>query len=188
MNKSLSKEMERKLNMAVKTSYANRGMELEDLIIFTNEIYRKKGLALVDKVATPWAVNYNHKTRKVFSAYPLEKSTVDFIGVSHGRAIAFEAKSTNIKTNFPLKNIREHQIQYLKTHRNQGGISFFIIEFTKQQEYYFVPIEKIYPWWKNSLTGGRKSIPYEWFPTHCDLITSGHGVPLDYLKSCGTVY
>lgn len=42
MNKSLSKEMERKLNMAVNTSYANRGMALEDLIIFTNEIYRKK--------------------------------------------------------------------------------------------------------------------------------------------------
>lgn len=163
--------------------YGKRGMALENLIQYTNKIYRAKGLALVDKVPTPWTIHYDKKTRKVYKAFPKEKSTVDFIGVFQGRSIAFDAKSTEHKTRFPLNNIKEHQIQYLKKHREHCGISFFIVEFEKHQEFYFLPIEKALEWWEG-MENGRKSIPYKWFKENCGLIRSENGVPLDYLKYC----
>lgn len=175
-------------NATKNISYGKRGMILEELIEYTNTLYKNKGLALVDKVPTDWVVHYDKRRRKVINAYPKEKGTVDFVGVSHGRSIAFDTKSTAIKTSFPLNNITQGQIDYLKNHKDQGGISFFIIEFSKQDEHYFLPIEKANEWWENMLRGSRKSIPYEWFLINCDLIQSGHGVPLDYLKQCKTAY
>ncbi|MFD2658521.1 Holliday junction resolvase RecU [Gracilibacillus thailandensis] len=168
--------------------YGKRGMELEEIIEFTNNAYKNKGLALVDKVPTDWTVHYDKKQRKVIYAYPNKKGLVDFLGISHGRSIAFDTKSTNSRTSFPLNNIEKHQMEYLLKHKDQGGISFFIIEFAKHLEHYFLPIDKANEWWENMKNGGRKSIPYEWFVYKCDLIKSGHGVPLDYLKQCGTVY
>lgn len=174
--------------MQTKIKYGQRGMALEELIEFTNIVYKNKGLALVDKIPTDWSVHYDKKTRKVKTAYPKKKGLVDFIGISHSRSIAFDAKSTTSRTSFPLSNIEQHQIDYLLKHKDQGGISFFIVEFTKYVEHYYLPIDKANEWWINMKSGGRKSIPYDWFVFNCDLIKSGHGVPLDYLKLCGTVY
>jgi|SRR5690554_2194890 len=169
-------------------NYGKRGMALEEIIEYTNMSYKNKGLALIKKVPTDWAVHYDKRKRKVIYAYPRKKGLVDFIGISNGRSIAFDTKSTNNRTSFPLNNIQEHQMEYLLNHRDQGGISFFIVEFTKHMEHYFLPIDKANEWWINMKKGGRKSIPYQWFVMNCNLIKSGHGVPLDYLKHCGTVY
>src|SRR5690625_8018006 len=106
---------------------ANRGKRLEDLIEYSNTIYKQKGQALIDKVPTPWSVSYDRKTKRVYRAFPQKKGTVDFIGISHGRSIAFDAKNTNIRTSFPLKNVEEHQLNYLINHQDQGGISFIIV-------------------------------------------------------------
>lgn len=169
-------------------SYGKRGQALELMIEQANRVYRGKGLALVDKVPTPWKVFYNKRTGKVRSAFPEKKSTVDFIGVSHGRSIAFDAKSTKIKTRFDLDLIEPHQMEYLIRHKDQGGISFFIVEFSSLRETYYLEIDKAREWWEKARNGGRKSIPYEWFVVNCPRIRSGHGVSLDYLKYCETVY
>lgn len=165
-----------------------RGKPLENMVIRTNETYKLKGLALVDKVPTPWNVHYDKRTGKVIRAFPQEKGTVDFIGMSHGRGIAFDAKSTNETTRFPLDNIKQHQVDYLLNHQDQGGISFFIIEFAKHREQYFVPIKEIVPWWDGQFEGGRKSIPYSWFTIYCGKIKPRNGVALDYLEHCHTAY
>lgn len=165
-------------------SYGKRGMVLENTIEYSNQIYKNKGRALIDKVPTPWNVHYNKKTGRVIRAFPQKKGTVDFIGVSRGRAIAFDAKSTKVKTRFPLDNIEQHQVNYLIQHQAQGGISFFIIYFEAHREAYYLTIDKLVKWWEAQFKGGRKSIPYEWFVLHTEPIKAGNGVPLDYLSVC----
>lgn len=165
-----------------------RGMVLENSVEQTNNVYRQKGLALIDKVPTPWNVQYNKRTGQVYKAFPQKKGTVDFVGVSHGRAIAFDAKNTNNTTSFPLKNIEQHQVDYLLNHRDQGGISFIIIAFAKHQEHYFLPINDLHSWWIMKDRGGRKSIPYSWFNFNCAQVRSRNGVILDYLEHCKTAY
>lgn len=158
-----------------------RGKALENLIDYTNDIYARKGLARIDKVPTPWNVRYNPRKR-INVAFPEKKGTVDYVGVSKGKSIAFDAKSTKIKTSFPLKNIHEHQVKYLQDHQEQGGISFIIVEFESLQELYLLTFNQLYSWWVDSFRGGRKSIPYQYFKDNCNLIKSGSGVAADYLS------
>lgn len=166
------------------TYYGKRGMTLENMIEYTNNTYRVKGMALINKVPTPWNVHYNKRTGKVIRAFPQKKGTVDFTGISHGRSIAFEAKSTKERTRFPLQNVEEHQVNYLKMHQDQGGISFFIIYFEKHREAYFLKLNKFLKWWEEQFKGGRKSIPHKWFKFNANLIKSRNGVFLDYLSHC----
>lgn len=165
-------------------SQGKRGMALENMIEYSNKIYKNKGIALIDKVPTPWSVSYNKKNGRVTRAFPQKKGTVDFVGVSHGRSIAFDAKNTKERTRFPLTNVEQHQVDYLTKHQDQGGISFFIIYFEKHREAYLMPIDKFNEWWEGQTRGGRKSIPYDWFVMNVDVIKTERGVPLDYL---GTV-
>lgn len=165
-----------------------RGKPLENLIMYTNQVYKNKGVALVDKVPTPWNVHYHKRTKRVVNAFPEKKGTVDFVGISHGKGIAFDAKSTNNRTSFPLRNIEQHQVDYLLQHQDQGGESFFIIRFVKHDKNYFLTIDQLNEWWENAEAGGRKSIPHHWFTLHCDEIKSEKGVPLHYLKYCKTAY
>lgn len=164
-----------------------RGMMLERIIEITNQTYKNKGWALVDKIPTPWAVHYNRQSGKVAKAFPKEKGTVDFIGLSHGKSIAFDAKSTNTRTSFPLKNIQPHQLNYLSQHQDQGGLSFILVEFAKQREIYLLTIDQLNEWWEQMEAGGRKSIPYDYFLNHCDRVQARNGVPADYISLCGTV-
>lgn len=168
-------------------SQGKRGAALENAIEQTNAIYKRRGWALIDKVPTPWVVHYNKQSKKVQNAFPGKKSTVDFIGISQGRSIAFDTKNTNNKTSFPLSNVEEHQVAYLLNHLDQGGISFFIISFGILGKVFYVPINDFNEWWVSAKDGGRKSIPYEWFNVHCDVIEPGNGVTLDYIKCCNTL-
>jgi recombination protein U len=161
------------------TTYANRGQAFETLIEMANKQYAMKGRATIQKVATPWKVI--RRGNQIVSAFPEKKSTVDFIGIANGRAIAFDAKSTRERTRFPLSNIEEHQFQFLKRWKDNGGISFILVEFAKKQEIYVLPYDELETWWNESQNGGRKSIPYEWFLLNCDLVKSKNGILLDYL-------
>lgn len=162
-------------------SHANRGAKLENLIDMTNQQYRHKGVALIDKVPNAWVVQRAGK--KIVSAFPQRKTGVDYVGVSHGRAIAIEAKSTTNRTSFPLSMIQDHQIKFLQQFSDQGGISFFIIEFSKLGEIYFAPFEFVASWLKQASEGGRKSIPHKEFLYNCNLIESENGYVLHYLKA-----
>ncbi|WP_373896362.1 Holliday junction resolvase RecU [Virgibacillus sp. CBA3643] len=162
-------------------SQGKRGKALENMIEHTNSVYRSKGLALVHKEPTPWNVNYNPKKR-VNIAFPEKKGTVDFEGVSKGRSIAFDAKTTENKTSFPLKNIADHQINYLRDHQKQEGFSFIIVEFAKSQERFLLTFDQLHSWWVEMFRGGRKSIPYQYFKENCKQIRSRNGVAVDYLE------
>ena len=160
----------------------NRGMHLERMIETSNVTYRNKGLALVTKRPTPVIIERKMNGGKI--AGRLEKaSTVDFDGVYKGRSLQFEAKQIAEKTRFPLDKIQEHQVQHLRQALKHGAIAFVIIEFTKQRKTFYLPAARLIKAWDDRFVSKRKSIPYEEFEMFCSEITSGRGVPLDYLAA-----
>ena len=138
-----------------------RGSTLEDMINHSNEVYRTKKLALIQKIPTPITpITIEKETRHITLAYFDQKSTVDYIGTVQGIPVCFDAKECAVKT-FPLQNVHEHQIRFMKEFEEQGGIAFIILHFTTLDEVYYVPFEDMHTFWKRMQQGGRKSITYE---------------------------
>ena len=62
-----------------------RGSTLEDMINRSNEIYREKNLALIQKIPTPITpITIDKESRHITLAYFDQKSTVDYIGAVQG--------------------------------------------------------------------------------------------------------
>lgn len=162
------------------------GKQLEGMIEASNRTYDMRDQALVEKNPTPWKVQYKPKTKsnarpQVKNAWPDKKGTVDFEGVSQGLSLAFDAKTTQNKTSFPLQNLHSHQHHYLEKHQKQGGCSFYLIEFAVKGECFFVPVGEITPFLAKASNGGPKSIPYSFFRDSCREVKTQNGVALDYL-------
>ena len=138
-----------------------RGSTLEDLINRTNDSYREKNLALIQKVPTPITpIEIAKESRHITLAYFEKKSTVDYIGAVQGIPVCFDAKECAVNT-FPLHNIHPHQIQFMKEFEEQGGVSFIILSFTAKNQVYYMPFAHVYKFWKRMEEGGRKSFTYE---------------------------
>jgi len=94
-------------------------------------------------------------------------STIDFYGVfsyskgtkKRGTAIAFDAKECESTTSFPLKNIHQHQIEYLKLWTHCGGLGFFMIHFKEvhPDQAFITPLSLVLKYWDD--VNARKSIP-----------------------------
>ena len=68
--------------MATWNSRGLRGSTLEELVNRTNEQYREKGLALIQKIPTPITpVKMDKDSRHITLAYFDQRSTVDYIGI-----------------------------------------------------------------------------------------------------------
>ena len=120
-----------------------RGSVLEEMINRTNDVYREKGLALIQKVPTPITpINIDKESRHITLAYFEKKSTVDYIGAVQGIPVCFDAKECR-SDNFALQNIHEHQFNFMKDFEKQGGIAFLIIYFTHKEEKYYIPFTDI---------------------------------------------
>ena len=138
-----------------------RGSTLEDLINHTNDSYREKRLALIQKIPTPVTpIEIDKASRHITLAYFDQKSTVDYIGAVQGIPVCFDAKECAVKT-FPLQNIHPHQIRFMEEFEQQGGISFIIIHYTALDEMYYVPFKDVKKFWDRMETGGRKSFTYD---------------------------
>ncbi len=76
------------------TSRGLRGSTLEEMINRTNEQYRDKHLALIQKVPTPITpIKIDKESRHITLAYFEKKSTVDYIGAVQGIPSASMPKS-----------------------------------------------------------------------------------------------
>lgn len=157
-------------------AYANRGMGLEALIEHANAQYAAKGIAQIQKIATPWKVQ--RRGKQIISAFPEKKSTVDFIGVYKGRAIAFDAKQTENKTRFPLANIEQHQIDFMINWEKNGGIAFIIIEFKTHGNIFVLSLQEF----MIAYSQYGSSIPYKHFTYFIREAHDDNGIVLDYLK------
>ncbi len=149
--------------MAYFNSRGLRGSTLEGFINLTNDVYREKKLAIIQKIPTPITpVKISNKDRTITLAYFNEKSTVDYMGVVQGIPVCFDAKETS-KGFLPLQNIHQHQVDFMQDFEKQEGIAFMLVYFKMYDEYYYLPFKKILKFWEESKRGGRKSIPYKDF-------------------------
>lgn len=167
--------------MATWNSRGLRGSTLEEFINRTNEKYLECGLALIQKVPTPITpINIDKETRHITLAYFDQKSTVDYIGAVQGIPVCFDAKECNTDT-FPLANIHEHQVQFMEDFEKQGGISFFLISYTKRNEFYYLQFSLLKDFWERAASGGRKSFRYEELDPEF-LLKCNNGLLVPYLE------
>ena len=133
--------------MSTWNSRGLRGSGLEDLINRTNESYREKGLALIQKVPTPITpIKIDKENRHITLAYFDQKSTVDYIGAVQGIPVCFDAKECHTDT-FPLANIHEHQVQFMEDFEKQEGLAFLIIHYTARDVLYYFNFAQMKKFW-----------------------------------------
>lgn len=150
--------------MATWNSRGLRGSTLEELVNRTNEQYREKGLALIQKIPTPITpVKMDKNNRHITLAYFEQRSTVDYIGAVQGIPICFDAKECSVNT-FPLANIHEHQVAFMQDFEKQGGLAFFLLYFSADDTFYYLPLRELMKFWKRREEGGRKSFRREELP------------------------
>ena len=143
--------------MATWNSRGLRGSTLEDLVNRTNEQYREKGLALIQKIPTPITpVRMDKENRHITLAYFEQRSTVDYIGAVQGIPVCFDAKECAADT-FPLANIHPHQVEFMRDFEQQGGIAFFLIFYPHLDRFYYLPFRQLAQFWERMQQGGRKS-------------------------------
>lgn len=170
--------------MATWNSRGLRGSTLEEWINRTNERYDEKGLALMQKIPTPITpVRIDKEHRHITLAYFEQKSTVDYIGTVQGIPVCFDAKECNTDT-FPLHNIHEHQVEFMRRFEKQDGIAFFVIYYSGRNELYYMTFRELIIFWERAQNGGRKSIRIEELnPDYFMKLKQGIYVPyLDYLQ------
>ena len=138
-----------------------RGSVLEEMVNRTNEKYREKNLALVQKIPTSIRpVRFDKEHRHITLAYFDQKSTVDYIGAVQGIPVCFDAKECASDT-FPLQNIHEHQVTFMSDFEKQGGISFLLIYFSKYETCFYLRYEKMMEFWNRQFQGKKKHFKYE---------------------------
>ena len=159
----------------------NKGMFLEDVINNTNEYYRLNNIALIYKKPTPiQIVKLSTDREYIEKAFFKEKSTTDYDGIYKGKYIDFEAKECTSTTSFPLKNIKEYQLNHLTKVNDFQGIGFIIFYFTKIEKFYLLYINEINDYIKNN--SKRSSIPLTYFKEKNHEITLNLNFRIDYLK------
>ncbi|CCK19775.1 Holliday junction resolvase RecU [Pseudolactococcus laudensis] len=159
--------------------FGKRGMNFESEINATNEYYLMHGLAVIHKKPTPVQivkVDYPKRSRaKITEAYFRQASTTDYSGVYQGRYLDFEAKETQNKTSFPLKNFHEHQIVHMENVLKQEGIAFVLLHFSALSRTFLLKASDLIPFFKEK--EGQKSIALAFIET------KGYELPTNQLPS-----
>ncbi len=166
---------------------ANKGKAFEEEVKMTNLQYRRKGVALIQKISTPWTVI--RKGKQIVSAFPEGKSTVDFRGTVKPRIpVSFDCKETKDERGLPLANIADHQIDYIRAALEVGEISFILCYMVKLDKRYYISGEKVMYFWdrwqKNKGKRGFNFIPVD----EMKEIRSKNGIILDYLEGIKDEY
>lgn len=167
-------------------NYANRGMDLENLINESNEYYVERNIAIIYKKPTPITISevrYSNKERVITKAYFRTPSTLDYNGIYKGKYIDFDVKETLSHTSFPLSNIHEHQLLHMKRIIEHGGISFLIIAMNNL--FYLLDGNNILEFIN---TTKRKSIPYSFIQEKGIIINKKIKPRLDYIEAIDSIY
>lgn len=177
------------INSKILSSFANRGMNLENDINITNKYYLDKDIAVIHKKPTPIKVNKviykNNNSSLITEAFYEKPSTTDYNGIYKGRYIDFDAKEIKSSKSFPLENLHSHQLEHLKKIEEHGGISFLIVRFYMNNTTYLLETKYILEFLKNNT---RKSIPILYFEKYASKIKEGYIPRVDYLKVLDNLY
>ena len=162
------------------STYANRGMGLENDINITNKYYLDNDIALIYKKPTPIRITKtDYKTMRVTDGFFEMTSTLDYNGIYKGYYIEFDAKETKSKTSFSLNNIHKHQLEYINRVLHHKGIVFLIVRFTNLNKDYILKGEKLMEFIEKN---NRKSIPISYFEENCYKVEIKYTPRLDYIK------
>ena len=162
------------------STYANRGMGLENDINETNKYYITYDIALIYKKPTPIRITKtNYQNMRVTDGFFECPSTLDYNGVYKGYYIEFDAKETRSKTSFTINNIHNHQIEYIKKVIKHNGIVFLIVRFSLLDKNFILKGEDLINYINNN---DRKSIPLKYFEENCYKLEIKYAPRLDYIK------
>ena len=143
--------------MATWNSRGLRGSTLEDLINRTNDQYREKKLALIQKIPTPITpINIDKESRHITLAFFDQKSTVDYIGSVQGVPVCFDAKETKSDT-FSLQNVHAHQVAFMREFEQQMGLAFLLIFYSSRDEFYYMPFCDLDRAWQRAQDGAGRT-------------------------------
>ena len=162
------------------STFANRGMSLENDINESNKYYVDYDIALIYKKPTPIRITKtNYKNMRITDGFFESPSTLDYNGVYKGYYIEFDAKETRSKTSFPIDNIHKHQIDYIRNVINHYGIVFLIVRFSTLNRDFVISGKDIIDYINNN---ERKSIPLSYFENNTYEIGIKYAPRLDYIK------
>ncbi|MDO5564570.1 MAG: Holliday junction resolvase RecU [Eubacteriales bacterium] len=169
--------------MASFKSHGLRGSDFERRINTTIDYYKEKKLALIQKIPTPIIpVELDYKSGNISLAYFEKKSTVDYIGLVQGIPICFDAKECNNDERFPIQNIHDHQVDFMRSFEEQGGISFLLIMFSKTNEAYYVPLKILEKFILRSKKDNKKSFSKKELDQNY-LINCQNKIRIEFLKT-----
>ena len=167
--------------MSTWNSRGLRGSTLEELVNRTNEQYREKGLALIQKVPPPNApIKIDKEHRHITRAYFEQMSTVDYIGVVQGIPVCFDAKECRTDA-FPLANVHPHQIQFMKDFERQKGIAFLLLYFSGRDLFYYLKLSELLRFQERADQGGLKRFRLEELDMEYEL-KQNRGLFVPYLE------
>lgn len=160
---------------------ANKGKAFEEEVIMSNLVYKRRGIAFIQKISTPWVVI--RKGKQIVSAYPEGKSTLDFRGtVFPGVSVSFDCKETNEIKGLPLANILDHQIDYIRHALQVGEASFILCYIKLLNKRYFIDGGVVLDFW-DSWQDNKGKRGFNLIPVHEMIeIKSKNGIVLDYLN------
>lgn len=171
-------------------SHANRGKNLEKLIDITNDYYKKIHKVFICKVPTPFKVLGMTRDGKLKKGHHERGEWVDYVGVTLGYGIAFDAKQTAVD-RFPLSNLHDHQYKFMEHYYELGHRSFILVEFTGHSEYYLLPFEVLKDYWEGYKSVDKKkgdsSISYKAFGYDGIKVEKKNGV-LEYIEAIEKYY
>lgn len=163
----------------------HRGDAFEEVINWSNQGYRIQNKAKVVKVPVPVKVLKRIKNM-ITKAFFEEKAFLDYVGIAKGIAVAFDAKETEEVDRFPLKNVKQHQIDSIREWTTQGGQAFLLVNFKMINKTYRLDATTLLWYWDqyqmNKGKRGYAYIPLREFECNCKLIKSRNGIALDYLE------
>lgn len=117
---------------------AARGRAFESLLMRGCNYYRQKGVAIINKVNEPYIVTKKTNANKFMGRFT-GRAEPDFKGVLYGgRAIAFEAKSTQ-KSRIQRNAVTDTQMEWLREQKDFGAVTFVAVNI--QDKFYSVPFD-----------------------------------------------
>lgn len=162
------------------STYANRGMSLENDINDTNKYYLDYNIALIYKKPTPIRITKtDYKSMRITDGFFEMPSTLDYNGIYKGYYVEFDAKETKSTTSFTLNNIHSHQLEHIKKVLMHKGVVFLIVRFTSLNKDYIISGKDLIDFINNN---ERKSIPISYFEKYCYKIDIKYAPRLDYIK------
>ncbi len=156
---------------------SRRGQAFESLIMLQCDLYKKQGIAVIDKTPEPFRVSRKTGNGMFEGRFTKTKAQPDFQGtLKGGRSVLIEAKSTS-KDRIGFQVLTEHQRDLLEQHSEAGAVCLVLCEIGER--HFAVPWEE---WRDMKEKYGHQYLKPEEIATY--EVTEHNGAVLPFLEIC----